>query len=263
MGKLESGQAVLAAFLAKLPAELQATARETFGKPEAAAALETLGEQALSRADYSRAMDELRAKDTEAARWHQELTAWHAEVKPLAELGEAAKKAGWKPGDPSPTGAVDLPADLVRKADVEKMLRERDQQLAVYGPAMNALQMKHFQDFGEILDGQAVSEMIRDPRAEQIGILGVYQDRYKDQIAAKAAKAEETRINAKVEERLAEARKAGLNPRFPTAHPNAPASPLDALEPVKSGPGGVSGSEMADEYAQLVNQSLGSAPATT
>lgn len=262
MSKRDAGQALLTTFIGSLPAELQTAAKDLFSKPEAATALDVLGESAMMRSDYSRAQDALRQETERLTQWHGELKSWFEPRQSLVALGEAAQKAGWSPeSDPSvppgPRGG-DLPADVLRKADFEKAITEREVGVANFIAAVTPLAVKHYQTFGEVLDVQA---LLADPKVREIGILGVYEAKHADRLAEKAKAAEDARINTIVTERLAEERKKLGDPRFPTsrATEESPLAALSRAQAEKNGTAGADPADLADMYTDLVAKSQAAA----
>jgi len=248
--KREAGQAILDVFMGKLPADLQTKAREVLAGDAVSDALDTLGDAALRQQDYSRGMDEVKTRKAEVEAWHGTLTDWHKNVKDTVAIGEAAKKAGWKPGDPLPVGdPTNTPPAGVSREDVDKILTEREGNYAAFAGQLNTLVLSHFQNFGEVLDTVA---LMKDPQVKDIGLMGVYQERFKDKYAEKAKKADDERIEKEVSRRMVERQAQGHNPRFPGVARD-PGSPLDALDTTqKPNPGDFSAEAAADEYSQLV-----------
>lgn len=200
---------------------------------------------AKRQSEFSRAMDQVRAQEQKIKDIHAEQTAWYDANLPLLEAGKKALEgAGSNPS----TQPVDLPADLVRAADVEKMVNERERGAVNFITATNMLTLKHYEQFKEILD---VSALVNDPDAAKLGLDGVYRKHYGDKLAEVAKTAEDARIEARVQERLAEERKTQhIRPPYPVT--GADSSPLDALNGQSPDPTQFSADAAADEYLRLV-----------
>jgi hypothetical protein len=261
MADLEAaGKALVDQFVAKLPEALRGSAAEMFSKPEAQEAIKFAGEAALMRSDYSRNQDQVAQEAARVAtdkarveKWHSDLAAWHQANKDRLALGEEAAKAGWTPDTPNPNPLqtpkpADLPADLVRSADLDA----REQTAVDYIEASADLRFKHFQTFGEILN---VRELIKDPRVRELGIQGVYDARYKDRLDAKAKDSRDAEwAKREAEIRADERKKIGNRPLTPVG---GDLSPLDALESPDKKPGTASVEDMAAEYERLVSAKAG------
>lgn len=245
--------------LAKLPEADRGSVEAVFSKAEAAEAVKFADTGAKRQSDYSRHLDalrtqqeELNAKTARVEDTYAQQTAWWEANKPLVEAG---KKALGGDGNPNPNPAtapakVELPPDVLRKDDVLKLINEREAGAVAFIAATNELTMRHYQEFGERLN---VNELLADPNVAKVGLAGVYQQKYQDRYAAKAATAEEARINKLVEERVATERKqfASRMP-YPVAANGADASPLDSLAATeKPDASQFTAEAAADEYLQL------------
>lgn len=229
-------------FLAEVLQHVPEAQREQVAAGFTPQALEALGQGAARQSDYSRAQDQLAAEKARIDALAKEQANWWEAARPLAELGKAAQDAGWQPGAP-PTGApATLPADVVRKADIE----QRERAAVGYFNFITTLGQKHFAEFGEPLDLEALAN-----EATQKGqpLQATYDAKFAERRAAKATEAQNALIETKVQERLAEARKQGLANPYPVS-PGMAGSPLDALTPA---PGTADVSDLVDEYNQLVS----------
>lgn len=261
MAKLDpktAGSQFLADVLAKLPAEQQAQAKALFEDAGAAAALEVIGQGVLRQSDYSRQANELKTKETELETWHQSLTGWYegkqAELAELPTLREKVKGLGTPdPTDPThrqPAAPVVDPAKYVSKEDFDKTLADTERGAVGFFSQLNALSLKHYQQFGEILD---TDQLLQDKRIVQLGLQGVYAEVHKEQLdqkAAEAAKKAEDAIRADERAKTLAAAAATQHP-YPVRG-NEP-STLDVLEAARSGSAPVHKSvdDMAAEYARL------------
>ena len=223
-----------------------------------------LADGALRQADYSRGMDTLKderealavkATELEGMRGsvnakYQEQTAWWEANQPLIEAGKRAMAVanGDDPAKATKPAAADPPEGMVRKEEVEQMLTEREGGAAEFFVVLNDLSMRHFQEFGERLDAGA---LLHDPKIKEVGIEALYRDTFKDRYAEKAKKAEDDRIEKRVEDRLAEERKTvASRPLYPVAPGDG--SPLDALTTKDPDPSQFSAEAAADEYLGAV-----------
>lgn len=248
--------------LDRIPEADRGTVLAVLEKPEAADAIKYIEDGAKRQSEFSRSMDEgrraLAAKEQELQDAAAAIQATADRQTAWYEANKAALDAGWKAlkdggtGDPAaapaaPTNA--LPPDVLRRADAEKIITEREQGAARYMHAVIPLALKHFQEFGEVLDFEA---LVANPRIREVGLLGVYDAQVADRRRAAAAKAEEARVEARVQERLAAERKRGIVAPYPVSPMDV--SPLDALRPADAKPGLVD--DATDLYQQLVQDRL-------
>jgi hypothetical protein len=247
---LATGKGVLDSFIATLPEELRGSATEMFGKPEAQKAIEKVGEAALMRADYSRQLDLVAqekaradAERTAASEHKARLDKWYAEAEPLLALGKRAKEEGWSPETPLQTPKpAELPTDVIRAADLEA----RERVYAQYANITPRLTIRHFREFGEELD---MDEIINDPRVKQLGVMGVYDAKYKDRFAEKAKQREdESRAKFEADIRADERKRLASRPLTPVGDD----SPLASLDSPDKKPGSASVEDLAAEYERLV-----------
>lgn len=251
------GKAFLDQVLGKLPEADRAAVSAALTKPEAEAALKTVGEGVLMRSDYSKVMDEVTKSkaelDAELARLtdvNRQQTAWYETNKPLLELGKKAKDSGWE-GAGRTTDDLKEPVKLPDNVITKDALDAREQEAAGYMEYITRLGLTHLQTFGEILD---VTALRRDPRAAKVGIQGVYDAIYGPKIQEKQSAAEKARIDKLVADGVAEQlRKTGSRPPYPTGA-NDEVSPLDALEAAQAKHTGADAQELADEYLAIVSR---------
>lgn len=222
----DSGKAFLDQVLAKLPESLRDGVKTAFAAPEAADALTAVGDGVLARADYSRAMDDIKAKETTLTSDYDNLNAWYTENKDRLGKVESleqqiAKLQGQPP--PKPVDPV-VPAGLTRE-DVDKILLERDKGYARVLGLTTQVAARHLRVFGEEPDMQGVIEIATK---KGLSLEDAYREKYSDQLAEKAKAAEHDRVEKLVTERLAEERKKQAEHPFPLR--NASPSVLDVLE---------------------------------
>lgn len=234
MGAFESGSDFLAGVIAKLPTELQAQAKDLFGKPEAKDAIILVGDGALRQPDYSKAMNDLQAKETELKTKLDNLNVWYGEnnaalqdylaIKPEYDSLKATPP---KPGDPPKP-----PADP-RKL-VEEILSEQGREYVALSAWLAGKAVEHLHQFGEPLN---VMDLTADPRlgkpiAGQPGrvfsLPDVYTAKYGERVAAKAKEADEKKFNDEVEKRLTTERAKLAGQPFPLRGDASP-SVLDVL----------------------------------
>lgn len=235
MGAFESGQEFLAGVIGKLPAELQAQAKELFGKPEAKDAIVLVGDGALARPDYSKAMNDLQAKEAELKTKLDNLNAWYTDnetalqeylvIKPEYDKLKVAPPL--KPGETPP------PADP-RKL-VEEVLNEQGRGYVALSAWLAGKAVEHLHVFGEPLN---VMELTSDPRLGKpvagqpgrvVSLPDIYAAKYGERVAGKAKEADEKKFNDEVEKRMVEERKKNVNQPFPLRGDASP-SVLDVLQ---------------------------------
>lgn len=256
MGAFESGQAFLAGVLAKLPTELQAQAKELFEKPEAKDALIVIGDGALARPDYSKAMNTLKENETALQAKLDNLTAWYTENEAALKEFVVIKpeydrlKAGGKPEEKPIPDAVDP-----RKV-AEDVLAEQGRDYIQLSAWLAAKAVEHLHAFGEPLPAM---ELVQDPRLGKpvpgqpgrvFSLQDVYASKYGERVSAKAKEAEDKRINDEVEKRLKEER-AKLGQPFPLRNDASP-SVLDVLN-TKDGPAAHTLDSAVAEYERLTS----------
>lgn len=237
--------------------------------------LEALGKLALRQDDYSRSMNELgtqrtalAAKEAEVAAWHGELQSWfdqkNADLTELETLRQKIAKPNGNPnpnpgnpnpnpGAPNPDSAAPAPnANFLTKDAFDRALAETERGAVAFFNDLNQLSLQHFQQFGEILDTQ---QLLTDKRVQQLGLRGVYADRFKPQLDERAAKVRleaEEKIRADERQKIQAAQASQHHP-YPIRG-NEP-STLDALEQARNPQGQPARSktvdELVSEYARL------------
>jgi hypothetical protein len=257
VGAFESGQEFLASVIAKLPADAQAQAKEIFGRPEAKEAVVIVGDGALRQPDYSKAMNELKTKETELQAKLDNLTSWFEDNKTALEEYvkikpeyDTLKAAPPKPGDPPkpPTPPVDP-----RKA-AEDLLAEQGPQYVQVAAYLAGLAVKHHHMFGEPLDPMAIVQnpKVGKPIAGQPGRIFSLQDAYNEvhgeRVLAKQKEATEKSFNDEVEKRLAAERAKHTGQPFPLRDQSP--SVLDVLN-TKEGPAAHTLDTAVAEYERL------------
>ena len=215
------------------------------------AGLMTLGNNVLRQDEFSRSMNELAgqrtATETEAAKaralYDSNKEWWDAKQAEMAELDALRAQVAGKPaGTPDPT----KPEPKYLTAED---LAQTERGAVAFIAEANRLTMQHFQQFGEILD---INALLGDKRVQQIGLVGVYAEKFKPQLDAKAAEraaAAEEKIRADERQKIATASASQHHP-YPVRG-NEP-STLDRFErPADQAPKVASVDDMAAEYARL------------
>jgi hypothetical protein len=243
--------AFLAGILAHVPEAERGKAQE---------ALEGLEERGLMRSDYSKLADQATKAQQAADKLLADNQAWwDAHKESMTEL-DALRARVTSGGDPAPQPQPPkLPDGLITKKELTEILNQTERGAVGFIAEANVLSIQHYKDFGEILN---VTELATDPRAQQIGIQGVYREKFKEQLAAKAKTAADAQAEAfrlEGEKRAMERLSQQRGPGYPVVG-NEPSS-LDAIEAaVRSGDGKVqlkSLDDMAVEYARLSSTRAG------
>jgi hypothetical protein len=251
----EAGKSFLAGVLARLPEALRAQAEATFAAAEAESALEVLGTGALAQPEINRRFDEIKKKETELDAWHGQLTEWFEQKKTdLAELDALRAKPAPTPelrpnGQPTPNGHVD-PSRFISREDFDKTLAAQERGALAFFDQLNQLSLRHFKDFGEVLN---TTPLLTDRRLAQLGLEGIYQELHKEQLEARAKAAREAEVEKiRQEERTKlQAELAGQHHPYPVRG-NEP-STLDGIEAQVAGkpPQAKTIDDMVAEYARL------------
>lgn len=261
---IQAGQAILAEVLATLPEESRGKAQEYFASAEAAAAIKLLGESALRQADYSRNSAAAQEAQRKATALYDSNTEWfqskQAELQELDTLrAKLAELDGADPvrkpaaGDPPTPHKPGSNPDLISRTELQSILADTERGAVGFIAESNLLALQHYKEFGEILN---ITDLLTDKRVQQIGLSGVYRDRFKEQLSAKAsaaAAARDDKIRQEEREKVQREMASSTSP-YPIRG-NEP-STLDALEAIQAGKAPVvkSVSDLAAEYARLSAQ---------
>lgn len=277
MGAFEDGQSFLAGVLAKIPDSLRAQVKEALEKPEAKDAVTLLGDGVLARSDYSKRMDDLKKQGDEAAAKLAEATALYTKNHDWYVKNEAALtayptlkaendrlKQGGRNGDGDDPP---LPPSALTKDDVQKLvddlLLDRERGYVDVVAFMQDTGFHHHQLFGEPVNMRdlVANPKLGKPVAGQPGrvfsLQDAYNEKYGERVAAKHKEAEDKRIDARVEERLAEERKKLIGQPFPIRGAGPEPSVLDTLA-VKDGPASHTLDTAVAEYERLQSARSGS-----
>ena len=255
---LDSGKSLAEAVLAKLPESLREQAKAALLAPEASEALTLLGDSALARSDYSRQMDEIRAKTEELKAQedtlladHKNLTDWYAEKKAVIDKypslsaieQELAKARGGNvppPVEPKPT----VPG--LTREEIDKLLMERDLGYADALALGIDVGAQHLHTFGEPPDMRSVIGLAKQKR---ISLEAAYQEKYGDKLAERAKADEAARIQKLVDEKYAEKLKQHADQPFPLR--NREPSVLDVIADPNRKPSDYTAEAAAAEYERL------------
>jgi len=231
------------------------------GKVEAR--LIELEEGGLRQADYSKLSAEAqKAKQQFDALYAQNMDWFETRKADLAELDTLRQKvaAGDRTPTPTPTPTpTTVPADAITKKQLEDHLASMERGAVGFIAESNVLALKHYKDFGEVLN---ITELLADPRVQQIGLQGVYQAKFAEQIKTKADAAQAARDEALRKEGADKARAELAASRHPYPVVGNEPSSLDALEAAQAGqkPTVKSLDDIAAEYSRLSASRMG-APA--
>lgn len=255
MGKgTETGKSFLTGVLSKITdPELKAKAEAVF----ASAAVQTeIGNGVEGQSEIDRQLQDLRtkttaldtqkaeldAKDGNLTKWHTDLTAWRAANNELVDIGKKAKAAGWNgtgtPPAPTPVVAKpgELPAGALTEEQLQAAITEERGNFLGFQRDQNRLMREHFEKFKEILN---IEPLLTNPRVREIGLAGVYQETYKDQLKKvedDAIAANEARIRADERQKV---QASNTQIPYPSVTGSNAGSPLDALKPPVEGGGPV------------------------
>lgn len=210
--------------------------------------LTELEEGELRQKDYSTKVAEARAAQERFDKLYGENTTWFEERRAdLAELDTLRAKVAELAANPK---AADLPKDLVTKKDLDLFTDTLERGAVGFIAQANVLALEHYKAFGEVLD---ITDLMADKRIQQIGLKGVYADKFAPQLKAKVDAAQTARDAAIREEgaKLERERLASAQHPYPVVG-NEP-SALDAIEAARTGkqPEVKSVDAMASEYARL------------
>lgn len=259
---LESGKSLLQAVLAKLPENLRAGAEQALNAPEAADALTLLGDSALARSDYSKAMDAIRDKETTLKEQeatllsdHAALTDWYAPRKALVdkysslEAVEAAIAAAKGSPNPNPNPNPS-PTSGLSKEDVEKILMERDRGYANVLALGVEVGAKHLHTFGEPPDMRGIIDLATK---KGLSMEDAYREKYGDKLREREKAEYDAGVEKRVQERLAEERKKDATQPYPLR--NREPSVLDVLSQPDFKSSDFSVDAAVAEYERLQNGS--------
>lgn len=251
MGAFEDGQSFLAGVLAKLPESLRPQVKDVFEKAEAKDAVTIIGDSVLARSDYSKNMDALTKqeqalKDQLAAatdlyerndKWYRSNEAALKEYPTLKAEIDRLKAGGGGGNDDDPP----KPPVLDKKTIEETIATMLDQNLADrergYVDVVAFMQdtgFQHHQLFGapvnmrELVANPKLGKPILGQPGRVFSLQDAYNEKYGAEVTAKQKDAHDKSIEAEVQKRLAEERKATIGQPFPMRGDASP-SVLDVL----------------------------------
>lgn len=264
MGAFESGQALIAGVLAKLPESQRAQAKAIFEAAEAKDAVTVIGDSTLARSDYSRQMDDLRAEKETIAAHQEQLNAWFTNNKGALEEYVRIKPEYDTLKTNSPNAAVPQPKPPVAydPEEVKRIALE-----AIGGTGADYVQLtafmldragEHQQRFGEPLRMQELTshpklgkQIVGQPAGRIFSLEDAYKEKYGEQLAARAKADDDKRIETEVQRRLGEERSKHGNHPFPL---RSEASVLDILNDANNKTSNYTVDTAVAEYDRLQSQ---------
>lgn len=268
MARGDRSKSFLQSVLGKITDPGQRTAAEAiFANQDV---LQLLDDGVAGQSEIDRQLQDLRAK-TEAAEqqkadlderegklktWHENLTAWRTQNQELVEVGVAAKKAGWKPGDPPPKtggngdGHGNPPEGTVTEEILKTALQNMEASVLGYDVEKTALMKQHYDTFGTFLD---VTPLIKHPQMRELGLVGVYNLVHKEALEAKAKERQAAHDKKIADEAVAKFR-AEQSTQLPypiTSSGPGSGSPLDGLNAKVDPNAGSLVDRAAQEYQRL------------
>lgn len=256
-----AGQTFMQAVLAKLPEAKRAQAAAIFTGEDVDPVIETLGEGAMLRGDYSKAHNELGTREAEIQTHWTRLNTWYAGKKgdlekadalqaKINELEAAGAGAGDGTGDGGPpagdgkpngnappmtkdallkTLGLD-PTQMVTREQLAQAINTTERGMLAFYNEADPLAVEHFKTFGEVLD---TSSVFGHPKIQELGFKACYLDLHKDKFETLATKQQEEHDKKIADAAVADYQKENAGAGFPIpgrTMPSGHQSPLDALE---------------------------------
>ncbi len=174
---------------------------------------------------------------------HDVLTKWRTDLDTWSKAKEAefAVKASGTPrpadrGNPNPNPNPDANNTIDKKTFDLAIQNIESQGTALMG-YLTGTALRHFQAFGEVLD---VDALLKNPRANQIGVKALYEETYKPRYDAKAKEVSDARDEQLRKEgrELAMKEFAGAGGTNPYPIPRPGAAPIDGFQPGATKPDG-------------------------
>lgn len=240
------GKTFMAGVFAKISdPEKRAQAEALFNDPAAAEAVVAIGAGALAQSDINKQYSDIQAKEALLTEDYTKLNEWYEGKKTILAEYDTLKAGGAKPtaGDPpARTAAPEFdPKKFVSYEDFQRSMTEQQMQAANYLGLQNVLTLKHYKDFGDVLDTRELladknlGKQMADGRI--YGLMDAYQSKFSTQLSERDQKLEADRINKLVDEKVAVRMKDAPNQPFVIR--GGGTSPLDALDatadPAKAG----------------------------
>lgn len=205
--------------------------------------------------DLDNRKSQLDERETKLQQWHDGLTTWREQNQEFVELGVAAKKANWKPGDPPPktggnTGDPKLPEGVMTEDAFKSAMGAFESSVLGFAADQNLLMQQHFKNFNEILD---VTPLIKHPQIRELGLVGVYNLVHKDALEAKTKAAREKQeADIRADERRKVLAEQSTHLPYPiTSSGPGSGSPLDGLNAKPDPNAGSLVDRAAAEYLRL------------
>jgi hypothetical protein len=216
----EAAKTFLEGIAAKLPADKQAAFREQFMTEDSL--ITAVGDGVMRHGDYS-------SQTAQVARDRKALEDYYAANSPLVEKASKLLERfpdGVIPEDlgandpPPPPKPIDLKAiEDVVLGKVGKHVEQSERGAAAFMAKLTDMASAHYKEFGEVLN---TSEIVNDPRVYEIGLDGLYKEKYGEKYTAKAAAAHTAEIEAAkkagADEALAKFRAENPQQPYPTAN---------------------------------------------
>lgn len=216
---MATSNAFLQELLSRVPAEQRAAAEAALNTPEV---VEFARQGALRQQEFSRGMDALRARNDELNTQQETLNAiytrqqawWEAQgLNPDGTPKTPVTTPVTTPTTPATPAAPAAP-DLVRRADVEKLMDQREVGAAGFFSALTDLAIDHLRTFNEKLD---TSQLIAAAHRTGRPLTEIYRETHAEKFAAKAKAEEDARVEARAQERFAELQRTRARQPFPQA----------------------------------------------
>lgn len=201
---VDAGRAFFQGLAQYLPDSARAELEAHIATDAGVTMLTALGEGTLARSDYSRAMDDLKAKSTALDVWAEDVKKWA--VAQRGTTGDPPADPARVPArrdDPAPTPGA------LSKQEVEQLVNaavtKREIPFAAFATDIAALVAEHTRDFpGEVLDGMA---LLNHPDVATIGIRGAYRAVHAEKLKALVdgrAAADRAKLEAEIRKKVTE-----------------------------------------------------------
>lgn len=111
--------------------------------------------------EFSRSMDQVRAKETELTKWYNEqaVPAYQANLTGLQKLQEYEKRFGTLDEGEKPDS---VPKDVLTRKEYEELNAQRDKAYINLNKTLSKITIDHFQKFGEPVDLNALEKLALD-----------------------------------------------------------------------------------------------------
>ncbi len=254
----------------------------SLGTAETAA--EYVASHVLRQEDYSRSMNEGAEATTKKQGELDALVAslqgergrldeWWKVNEPVLKEAKLLKDAGKWPGSPTPTPVPTVVDPLkpaptptpvlvdanrpLTQADLDARLKQFGEEALPIMSMIPKLSLEHFKTFEEVLD---VDTLTKHPKLPELGLMGVYQEVYKEKLDKIVADAETAKIDAAKDEGRKEAREEILKSSGPpyAFMGQTPTAPIDLLaQPADVQKAAIDAADpaaLAQQYMQKVSE---------